>query len=169
MALGLNNALASVALGTTPMRRSQQLGTAVLFGLFEAMMPLLGLYLGGRLAEVIGGASRYIGVGVLVLLGVYLLAKRDEAPEGPPARTLGARSLLLAIALSLDNLTVGFGLGMLRVPVGLAALVFGLVSLTMTLVGLEVGRWLGARMTVPADRLSGLVLLCIAVVMWFSG
>ncbi|WP_303801531.1 manganese efflux pump [Alicyclobacillus macrosporangiidus] len=169
LALGMNNTLASVALGTTNMKRSQQMGTAVLFGLFEAMMPLAGLFLGGELSRAFGGVSRYVGVGVLVILGVYLLVKAEEEAHGPPDRRIGVRSLLLAVALSLDNLTVGFGLGMLQVPIGLAAAIFGLVSLSMTLLGLELGRWIGARLMVPADRLSGMVLLGIAVLMLFTG
>ncbi|SFU51141.1 manganese efflux pump MntP family protein [Alicyclobacillus macrosporangiidus] len=168
LALGMNNTLASVALGTTNMKRSQQMGTAVLFALFEAVMPLAGLFLGGQLSRAVGGASRDVGVGLLVILGAYLIVKAEEA-VGPPGRTMGVRSLMLAVVLSLDNLTVGFGLGMLHVPILLAAAVFGLVSLTMTLLGLELGRWLGARLTVPADRLSGVVLLGIAALMWFTG
>ncbi|MCL6592362.1 MAG: manganese efflux pump MntP family protein [Alicyclobacillus sp.] len=161
--MGMNNALASVALGTTSRKRSQQLSTALVFGLFEACMPLLGLWLGNELAQWIGGWAKTLGVAVLALMGIYLLLKRSDSPDlQPGGRSVGWRSLLLGLALSLDNLTVGFGLGMLDVPLGLAALVFGLVSVTMTLLGLEVGRWFGARVSMSADRLSGGLLLLVA-------
>ncbi|CAM3858731.1 manganese efflux pump MntP family protein [Alicyclobacillus pomorum] len=167
VAMGMNNALASVALGTMNMKRSEQLRTALIFGLFEALMPVIGLFIGSEMAQIAGNFAKYIGVGVLVVLGVYLLLKpadtNDEAEAVP--RKAGAQGLLLAVALSLDNLTVGFGLGMLDVPLGLAALTFGIVSLMMTLIGLEVGRFVGSKVSISADKLSGAVLLLIAVVM----
>lgn len=168
IALGMNNALASVALGTMNMSRATQLKTALLFGLFEALMPVIGLFIGEEVAGFLGNKARFIGVGVLVVLGVYLLLKRsDESAEEDAPNTLGLQSLVLGLALSLDNLTVGFGLGMLDVPIGIAAVTFGIVSLVMTLVGLEVGRFLGSRLSISADKLSGGVLLLIAVVMLF--
>lgn len=166
VALGMNNALAAVALGTMNMKRSHQLRTALLFGLFEALMPVLGLFIGEEVAGLLGDNSRFIGVAVLVVLGAYLLLKRPEDNPDVPKR-LGMQSLILGLALSVDNLTVGFGLGMLNVPIGIAAITFGTVSLLMTLVGLEIGRFLGTRLTLSSDKLSGGVLLLIAVVMLF--
>ncbi len=163
--MGMNNALASVALGTMNLSRVQQFKTAVVFGAFEALMPVIGLFLGSELAQVAGRFAKFIGIGVLVVLGVYLLLKQADANDDESPRKMGAQGLLLAAALSLDNLTVGFGLGMLAVPIGLAAVVFGCISLVMTLVGLEAGRFLGSRVSISADRLSGGVLLLIATVM----
>jgi manganese efflux pump family protein len=165
IALGMNNALASVALGTTNMSRGHQLRTAITFGLFEALMPILGLAIGAELSNMVGGLAKYLGVGVLVALAVYLLFKsQDEAEDEQPKKS-GVQGLLLAVALSLDNLTVGFGLGMLQVPLPIAAVTFGLVSLVMTLIGLEVGRFVGAKVNVSADKLSGGVLLLVALMM----
>jgi manganese efflux pump family protein len=164
VALGMNNALASVALGTMNMKRSHQLRTALLFGLFEALMPVIGLLIGEELAGFLGDKARFIGVAVLAVLGIYLLLKSSEEQTEAP-KALGMQSLLLGLALSLDNLTVGFGLGMLNVPIGLAAITFGIISLIMTLVGLEIGRFLGSRLSISADKLSGGVLLLIALVM----
>lgn len=167
MAMGLNNALASVALGTMNMKRSHQLRTALMFGLFEAIMPIIGLFVGAQLANLVGNKAHYIGVIVLVGLGLYLFFKPEDESDDVKPKKAGVQSVLLAVALSLDNLTVGFGLGMMNVPLGLAALVFGIVSLIMTLIGLEIGRYLGTKLTVSVDKLSGAVLLLIGVVMIF--
>jgi putative Mn2+ efflux pump MntP len=166
-ALGLNNALASVALGTMKMSRWLQLRTALLFAVFEAGMPLLGMVVGENVAALIGGDAKYIGIAILVLAGLYSLIKRGDGEDDPAqaAKRLGWKTFLLAAALSLDNLTVGFALGMLNLPMGLAAVVFGAMSLVMTLVGLEIGRFLGSRMSISSDKLSGAVLLITAAVM----
>jgi putative Mn2+ efflux pump MntP len=164
IALGMNNALASVALGTTNMTRGHQLRTALTFGLFEALMPILGLLIGAGLSQLIGNLAKYVGIGVLVALAVYLLFKSADEEEERPKKA-GVQGILLAVALSLDNLTVGFGLGMLQVPLAAAAVTFGLVSLVMTFVGLEIGRFVGAKVSLSADKLSGGVLLLVALLM----
>jgi putative Mn2+ efflux pump MntP len=163
IALGMNNALASVALGTTNMTRGHQIRTALTFGLFEALMPILGLLIGAELSQMIGNLAKYVGIGVLVALAVYLLFKSADEEERP--KKAGVQGVLLAVALSLDNLTVGFGLGMLQVPLAAAAVTFGLVSLVMTFVGLEIGRFVGAKVSLSADKLSGGVLLLVALLM----
>lgn len=182
MALALNNSLASIALGANHMPRWQQARTALTFAVFEAVMPLLGVLTGEAAASAIGSQARLLGTLVLVLVGLYSLLKREkpvtgieeqlEAEAGSNQSQSNGKSLrtsmnmvVLAVALSLDNLTVGFGLGMLRVPMALAALIFGTVSLVMTFIGLEIGRYLGAKFTLSADKLSGVVLLLTAGVM----
>ncbi len=163
-AMGLNNALASVALGTMQIPWRQQWTTAILFGLFEAGMPIVGMWLGQDLSHLIGGKAKFIGIGVLALVGIYSLVKHSDADE-TVLRGLGWKTLMLAAALSLDNLTVGFALGMIRLPIAVAAMIFGIISLVMTLIGLELGRYIGSRVRVDADKLSGAVLLLTAVAM----
>ncbi|RIV20096.1 hypothetical protein D2Q93_12225 [Alicyclobacillaceae bacterium I2511] len=165
MAMGLNNTLAAVALGTVRMSRIKQVQLALLFGLFEAGMPLIGLLFGHVAANFFGGQARWLGIGVLGVMGVYLLLKTTAMGPQPVPVKLGWRSLALALVLSLDNLTVGISLGMLQVRLVETALVFGLVSVSMSLLGLELGRWMGKGLAISTDRLSGAILLAVAVVM----
>lgn len=165
--MGANNGLASVALGTSKLSRAQQWRTALIFALFEAGMPVLGMLIGESVAGAIGVKAKMVGILVLAIMGVYCLLKRDgdedEAEKATKAH--GLRILFLAVALSLDNLTVGFGLGMFDAPLALAAIIFGLVSMFMTVIGLEIGRHIGNRIAISADKLSGIVLLIVAGVM----
>lgn len=165
LALGLNNAIAAVALGSGGMTRRHQLRTAVVFALFEALMPVIGVILGEGAAALIGNDARYVGVGVLAAIGLYSFLQRNQSDEAKPTSTSGVKLLLMGVALSLDNLTVGFGLGMLHASIGLSAVVFGVVSLGMTWVGLELGRYIGRRVNLPAERLTGIVLLATAGLM----
>lgn len=169
LAMGANNALASIALGTSQLSRTQQLKTAIIFAVFEAIMPIIGMVVGESLAGGIGAKAKWVGIAVLILMGFYSILKRengeDEADKA--ARAKGLNVLFLAVALSLDNLTVGFGIGMFNAPIVVAAVIFGIVSLLMTLIGLEIGRFLGRRVSIPADKMSGVVLLIVAGVMAF--
>lgn len=166
LALALNNSMAAVALGSSGMRRRRQFSTALLFALFEALMPVAGVLMGEGAARFIGTPARYVGVVVLVAAGVYSLIQVGQAGEDNQQKGVsGMRLLAMSVALSLDNLTVGFGLGMLHAPVGMAALVFGVVSLVMTLVGLEVGRFIGRAVNISAELITGIVLLATAGLM----
>ncbi len=168
LALGTNNALASVALGTSGMPRNQQLKIALIFSAFEASMPIFGIWLGEEIAGVSGTKAKLIGIVVLVLVALWALFKReDENHTNESAKSISG-TIILAVALSLDNLTVGFGLGMFQVPLMLAAFVFGIVSLLMTFIGLEFGRYIGRRLSISADKLSGIVLLLVAGFMIFA-
>lgn len=132
-------------------------------------MPVLGMYIGETLAGSVGTKAKWIGIAVLAIIGLYSLLKRDGDDDETEkvTKAQGSRVLFLAVALSLDNLTVGFGLGMFDAPIIIAALVFGIISFLMTVVGLELGRFIGKRVSVSADKLSGVVLLVVAGIMAF--
>lgn len=164
--LALNNAMAAVALGTEEMGRWTQLRIAMLFALFEACMPVLGLFVGKVLANAIGTRAHFLGIIILALTGLYGLIKRDR-PESEKKQSARAKTLFYAVILSLDNMAVGFSLGLFSVPVVAAAIVFGSVSLLLTFAGLEVGRLMRRRMKLSPDKFTGAVLLATACVMLF--
>jgi putative Mn2+ efflux pump MntP len=106
---------------------------------------------------------------VLCLAGVFALVQdhgaRDrtattEAASSEPALT---RLIILAVALSIDNLAIGFALGTSHVNVVVAAVVIGVVSVGLTLIGLELGRRLGSRLGRWGERAGGLILIAVGV------
>lgn len=129
-------------------------------------MPVLGVLIGEGAASFVGPPAKYFGVAILAGAGVYsLLQSGQGGDKDRESSAYGMRLLVLAVALSLDNLTVGFGLGMLHVSLGISALVFGAISLLMTLCGLEIGRWLGRAVKFSAEMLTGIVLIATAGLM----
>jgi len=165
--LGLSNFAASVGIGVAGVDRGARLRVGIVFGLFETGMPVLGLLLGHGLAHALGHAARWIGSGLLIATGLYALrqavtqheADETRAVPGPPT----GRLLITGIALSIDNLAVGFALGTYHVSLALAAIVVGAVSVAMSLVGLELGSRLGARTGERGELVGGLVLIGVGV------
>jgi putative Mn2+ efflux pump MntP len=164
--LGLNNFAASIAIGLSGVDRATRIRTALAFGLFEAAMPVVGLLIGRGLSHDLGGAANTVGglllVGVGVQVTVSAIRSRDDSP---PALT-GARMpklLVLAAALSIDNLVVGFALGAYRVPLVLSIAVIASVSVGLSLAGLELGARLGARAGRRSELLSGIVLIGVGL------
>ncbi len=131
------------------------------------LSPILGLALGHSLASTLGHAARWVGAGLLIATGGYglLQALRTGAAgaSGPPAAQHPGRLLVTGIALSIDNLAVGFALGTYHVSLVLAAAVIGTVSVAMSLAGLELGARIGLRAGQRGEFLGGLVLIGVGV------
>jgi manganese efflux pump family protein len=162
VALGLSNFAASIAIGLAGVDARVRLRVGVVFGLFEATMPVVGLVLGHRLAHAIGSASAYVGGGLLVAIGAFgVIQARRGGPKPVP---LGGSSLALivtAAALSIDNLVAGLALGTQKVSVPLSAVVIGGVSVGMSLVGLELGHRLGGAVEKRSQEIGGIVLILV--------
>jgi manganese efflux pump family protein len=139
----------------------------VIFGIFEAGMPILGLLLGRSLASSLGHAAYWVGGGLLIATGVYAVVQAVRSPhrqEGEsPAGQRPGRLLVTGAALSIDNLAVGFALGTFHVSLAVAAIIIGAVSVTMSLIGLELGSRIGKRAGERGEVLGGLVLIAVGI------
>lgn len=168
VSLGLSNFAASVGIGISGVGTGTRLRVGIVFGLFETGMPILGLLLGHSLARALGGAAHWTGAALLTATGLYAViqAARSRAAhvgEHQAASQHPGRLLVTGLALSIDNLAVGFALGTFHVSLPVAAIVIGAVSVAMSLAGLELGGRLGARTGERGELLGGLVLVGVGV------
>jgi putative Mn2+ efflux pump MntP len=163
-ALGLSNLAASVGIGLSGVDAKLRRQLALVFGAFEAGMPIVGAVLGRQAARSLGGHADLVG-GVLVgAAGSYavVVALIGPGTQVPP-RPGTARLVLTGLALSIDNLVVGFALGTLPVNLLVLSLVIAVVSVGMSLVGLELGSRLGERTGEYSELLGGVVLIGVGV------
>jgi manganese efflux pump family protein len=162
LSLGLSNFAAAIGIGISGTSTRTRLRVGIIFGLFEAGMPIAGLALGRGLAGALGGAARWVSAGLLIATGTWavLQAVRSDGHPGPAAgdhRT--GRLIVTGLALSIDNLAVGFALGAFHVSLPVAAAVIGAVSVALSLLGLELGARIGAKLGSRGEILGGLVLI----------
>ena len=168
VSVGLSNFAAAIAIGTAGVDARTRLRVGLVFGLFESGMPLVGLVVGGHFARQLGHAGRWVGAAMLISVGLYGLIssfRTARSPDGKSAAPAGGWRLLLSgLALSIDNLVVGFSLGFMQVPLLAGVAVIGAVSVGLSLIGLElgarVGRWAGQR----SEQLGGLILIGVGIV-----
>jgi putative Mn2+ efflux pump MntP len=167
LSLGLSNFAAAIGIGVAGVDARTRVRVGVVFGIFEAGMPILGLALGRSLASTLGHTAHWVGGGLLIATGAYALiqARRANAGESDSIADQGqlGRLVVTGIALSIDNLAVGFALGTLHVSISLAAIVIGAVSVVMSLVGLELGARIGMRAGQRGEVLGGLVLVGVGI------
>jgi putative Mn2+ efflux pump MntP len=164
LSLGLSNFAAAIGIGISGSSARTRLRVGIVFGLFEAGMPIAGLALGRGLAGALGGAARWVSASLLIATGTWAVLQALRPPfgaaAGPSDGGLGTgRLILTGLALSIDNLAVGFALGAFHVSLPVAAVVIGAVSVALSLLGLELGARLGARLGSRGEILGGLVLI----------
>ncbi|HEY7142763.1 MAG TPA: manganese efflux pump [Streptosporangiaceae bacterium] len=204
VSVGLSNFAASIGIGISGVDNRVRLRVGLVFGVFEAGMPIVGLFLGHQAATAIGSATRWLAGALLIGLGLYGLAAsrrggaQDDGDAGGAdrpgqggARAAGSaqadrdaragtgdrcgagagrggglsrgRLLLSGLALSIDNLVIGFALGTYRVDIVTGAIVIGLVSVALSLAGLELGARLGRWSGRASEQLGGVILIGVGI------
>jgi putative Mn2+ efflux pump MntP len=135
------------------------------FGLFQFIMPVLGWLAGVESERLIQNYDHWIAFALLGFVGLRMiksaLGPEDDMQRSDPSR--GWMLLILSIAVSIDALAVGFTLGLLGVSVWYPAILIGVVTGGLSLVGLRLGRGLGSRLGKPFEVVGGLVLIGIGV------
>lgn len=167
LSVGLSNFAGSIGIGLSGVDARTRFRVGIAFGLFEGSMPIIGLLIGEAVAGSIGSYGRYLGAGLLVLTGAYTIwqsFRTGEVERKEERGVLDTRQLLiLGIALSIDNLVVGFALGVYHVSIVLAAVTMAVVSVGLSLLGLELGSRLGATVGEYSEMAGGAVLVLVGV------
>lgn len=178
LAVGLAADATAVAaargLAVPAVRVGHALRVALLFGGFQAVMPLFGWLLGARLGPLVAAWDHWIAFGLLSALGAKMLwearGRADARPEVAAPASAGAtdpfawRTLLgLAVATSIDAFAVGLTLPMLGAPLPLSLATIGVTTALLSAAGLYAGRRLGALVGRRLDALGGAILIALGV------
>jgi putative Mn2+ efflux pump MntP len=171
IALGLSADCFAVALGastsSTGHLRSRALRTALSFGLFQAVMPVLGWLAGRTIVDVIADFDHWVAFGLLAGVGGHMLWEsfRSEHTENNNTDvTRGLLLLTLSLATSIDALAVGLSFAFIEeVNIVMASVIIGVVAFVATGVGFLAGRKAGELVGKRAETVGGLVLIGIGV------
>jgi putative Mn2+ efflux pump MntP len=165
--LAIDSFAIAATLGAVGVSRRQRWRIAAVFVAFEAGMPLIGLGLGAPLAHAIGGVADYLAAAALVAVGLWMLLGGDEDAEEEKARRLvGARGLAavgLGLAISMDELAIGFSLGLTHLPPVEVVAAIAVQAFIAAQLGLALGARIGERWRENAERLAAVALLGLGV------
>ncbi len=161
--VGASNFAASVAIGVAGVDARIRLRVGLVFGLFEAGMPVVGLAMGAQAAGRSARRGHWLAAALLIGVGLYGLFGPTRDESGRRQRRCGRKLLLGGLILSLDNLVVGFALGSTHTSILLGALVIGVVSVGLSLIGLELGARIGDKAGERGEQLAGLMLISVGV------
>jgi len=167
--LGLDTFAISAALGMGGgLPKRQRLRVSILMSGFEMAMPVVGLLLGHALGHVIGGAADYVAISVLALLGLWMLKHEGEDECEKVAQLAGGRGLALlalGISISLDELAIGFTIGLLHLSLWLGVVLIGGQAFLFAQIGMRLGARLNETLRERAEQLAGLALVGLAVLL----
>ena len=171
--LGLDTFALSTVLGALPLAKGQRLRVAALFAAAEGLMPAVGLLLGLPLGHALSHWASYVAGVLLIGIGGWSWwheqrerAGGSEDEDGETTKLMSAAtgstwSLMgLALSISLDELAVGFSLGLLGLPLIPVLVLIALQALLLSLAGQWIGRNTGQRLGPYAEQLVG-PLLCL--------
>ena len=141
---------------------------ALFFGVFQAVMPLIGWVLGTQFARYITSVDHWIAFALLGYIGGKMIWDAfHEAPESETCAsesTLNLRELLmLAVATSIDALAVGITFAFLEVDILPAVCCIALTTFLLSSLGVKFGSLCGTRMQSKAEALGGVILILLGL------
>ncbi len=162
--LAMDACAVSLAAGASGRTRGKRAAfrLAFHFGLFQFLMPVVGWFGGEYLAGPIGVMAPWVAFALLVIVGGRMIL--SSLSGGDPIRLDPSRGTVLvglSLATSIDALAVGFSLAMLQVNVWQPAVIIGLVTAALSLLGLKLGSLLGSRFGRGMELAGGLLLILI--------
>ena len=133
------------------------------FGGFQALMPLIGFYLGMLFADAIKAFDHWVAFGLLVLIGLNMLKEVFGEEECCEESDFSVKTMLvMAIATSIDALAVGISLAMAgNVSIWTAVLLIGMITFFMSASGVKIGNIFGSRYEKIAQIAGGVILILL--------
>jgi len=154
------------------------LRAALFFGLFQFGMPIIGWFLGGAVNELIAKFDHWIAFAILSLIGGKMIKDSfeiEEVTECLDEEDAAKKTILnlgtlfaLSLATSLDAFAVGLSYRIVGTPILVPAMIIGLVTFSLSFIGIEFGKRIGVKLEGWAERIGGLVLIGIGLKMLFG-
>lgn len=132
------------------------------FGGFQAVMTLVGYYFGARFISYVESFDHWISFILLTAIGLNMIKESIGKDSEHVDTSYSAKTMLfLAVATSIDALAVGVSLGFSDVNVWVAALIIGVITLIVSVIGMKIGSLFGNRFKSAAEFTGGLTLIFI--------
>ena len=166
IALSMDAFAVSIGLGSKQKNKVISLGLmcGIYFGLFQALMPLVGYFGGKGVIGIVESYAPIIACALLLLIGGKMIFESfSEGIEEDIKKTTHRVMLVLAIATSVDAMAAGFALTLLEVSPVIACSIIGLTTFVFSYFGVFVGARSGVWLESKAELLGGIVLILIGL------
>lgn len=138
---------------------------ALWFGGFQALMPVLGYYLGVSFADFVSAVDHWIAFILLAIIGGKMLKdsfEKDESCEVNPDFSFKTM-FAMAVATSIDALAVGVSFAFLKVNIWYAVLLIGIITGAFSAVGIYIGNLFGSKYKYKAEFVGGFILVAMGL------
>lgn len=135
----------------------------IYFGGFQALMPVIGYFLGVGFEDKIKSIDHWIALILLSIIGINMIREafsdEDEADDKIDFKTM----IILAIATSIDALTVGVTFAFLSVNIWFSIAVIGIITFIMSIIGVKIGNVFGDKYKSKAEITGGIILILLGI------
>ena len=140
------------------------------FGGFQALMPVIGYFLGAQFEHLIVAIDHWIAFGLLLLIGANMIreAVKVEESESADSTTAFKTMFMLAVATSIDALAVGVSFAFLQVNIWISVLIIGVTTFVFSFGGVAIGNFFGSRYSQPAEITGGVILILLGTKILFE-
>lgn len=139
------------------------------FGGFQALMPVLGYFCGSKFADKVDKYDHWIAFIILALIGASMIKESGDDEEEVNSNMDVKTMFFLAVATSIDALTVGITFAFLDVNIVMAVLFIGVITFVISAMGVKIGSIFGDKYKSKAEMFGGIVLILIGVKTLLTG
>jgi putative Mn2+ efflux pump MntP len=135
------------------------------FGLFQAMMPVIGWFAGISVAHLISAVDHWVAFGLLLLVGGRMIVSAIQSDTETFAKdpSKGSSLVLLSVATSIDALAVGLSLAMIRINIWYPCAIIGIVTAVLSVIGIRAGKYFGEKLGPRMELTGGIILIGIGL------
>ena len=134
------------------------------FGIFQALMPAIGYLLGTTFEDLVIQIDHWIAFGLLSFIGGNMLKEAfDKDAENCDDKVDFKTMSILAVATSIDALTVGITFAFLKVNIILSVLMIGIITFLICVIGVKLGNKFGDKYERKAEVVGGLILILMGI------
>jgi Predicted membrane protein len=152
-------------LALNKVRPRHMLIVGLYFGLFQAVMPIIGYFTAGLFAEYVAQYDHWIAMVLLTIIGARMIKESFDTEcctnESPDIALKFGTMLMLSVATSIDALVIGTSFALLSVNIFYAALFIGVTTFLLSAAGVKIGEIFGTRFKAKAEFAGGAILILI--------
>ncbi len=153
-------------------RLSEALRVGLIFGVVEAITPLVGWLIGSAASSYVAAWDHWIAFVLLLGLGIHMIYESfqpADADDTAPSKPGSLVKLAIAgLATSIDAMAVGVGLAFIQVNILLVSAIIGFCTFAMVTLGVMLGRVLGAVIGKRAEMVGGVILIVVGSAILFE-
>ena len=150
--------------GMQGMTQKNKIILSIIVGIYHFIMPLIGLTFGTILDNINLISIDIIASLILIYIGIDLIISNSKKEDRLEINKLGF--IIFGLSVSIDSLTVGIGLKALTDNYLISSITFSLSSLIFTYIGLLLGNIIGSKVGNYSKLIGGIILICIAIIMF---
>ncbi|MGN0244107.1 MAG: manganese efflux pump MntP family protein [Lachnospiraceae bacterium] len=155
-------------LATNNVRIKHMILAGIWFGGFQALMPVIGYFLGSAFAKYITSIDHWIAFALLALIGINMIREAFQNSEEEVDDSFSVKTMLImAVATSIDALAIGVSFAFLldkgSITIAPAAACIGIVTFLLSAVGVKVGSVFGSKLESKAEIIGGIMLICLGI------